>query len=386
MIKKFFLGAIAAGFFILAWVLMITGPKTEPKKASRPLRTVTVESVKPGNHKIAVTAYGTVIPAKRVSITPQVTGPIVSLHPSLVPGGRVKKGDVLFTIDRTLANLDLLEAEASLKRTKALLDEAKRQLSEARELSETRVIADTELATLESNHKIQIAEHQRLVASRDKTNELLRRHDVVAPFNSFVLDVDVAIGQRVSPPIQSATLINTDIFWVKVSLPLDQLRWIKLPNKERLGASVDIFVDEGARGSTKYQGHVIQLLGDVEEMGRMARLLVEIKNPLGKNNSTSKTPLLIGNYVRVEVNAGTFDNVLAIDRNSLREGDKIWIVDENDELHIREAQIRWKQGETILIENILKPSERLIVSSLRVALPGMKVKPRILPQSKSSSE
>ena len=88
----------------------------------------------------------------------------------------------------------------------------------------------------------------------------------------------------------------------------------------------------------------------------------------------------------MEVNAGTFDNVLAIDRNSLREGDKIWIVDENDELHIREAQIRWKQGETILIENILKPSERLIVSSLRVALPGMKVKPRILPQSKSSSE
>ena len=88
--------------------------------------------------------------------------------------------------------------------------------------------------------------------------------------------------------------------------------------------------------------------------------------------------MLIGSYGRVEIDAGILENVLAIDRNSLRAGDKIWVVDENNQLQIREAIIRWKKDETIYIDNTLLPGETLIISPLRVALPGMKVAPRSL--------
>ncbi|MGB0579996.1 MAG: hypothetical protein ACPGVU_09870, partial [Limisphaerales bacterium] len=70
-------------------------------------------------------------------------------------------------------------------------------------------------------------------------------------------------------------------------------------------------------------------------------------------------------------------DVLRIERAALRDGDRIWVADANGELQIRAAEVRWQQGETVFINNPLKKGDALIVSSLRVALPGMKVQTQV---------
>jgi multidrug efflux pump subunit AcrA (membrane-fusion protein) len=235
------------------------------------------------------------------------------------------------------------------------------------------VIADTELASLESSVRIQDAELERILARRSRNEELLTRHAVTAPFNAVVLNEAVELGQRVSPGDNAVTLVGTDEFWVRASLPVDQLKWITLPVNGQPGATVRVVVDTGETDGTVFDGEVIQLQGDIEETGRMAKMLISVKDPLRRSAKDGSLPLLLGSYVRVEIDAGTLRNVLAIDRTTLRDNDRVWIADANGLLQIRDVNVRWRKNETIYVDPVLSPGETLIVSGLRVALPDMEV-------------
>ena len=84
----------------------------------------------------------------------------------------------------------------------------------------------------------------------------------------------------------------------------------------------------------------------------------------------------MGSYVEVEIEAGELENVLEIPRSALREGNKIWVVGEVPELNIIDCEVLWSLKETVLVSNNLGPGDKLIVSDLRVALPGMLVDPQ----------
>lgn len=355
-----------------AWIYR-TGPVTTSQEPERPPKLVKTAEVSAGRHPISVTADGIVIPARRAVVQAEVTGPVIWQHPSLIPGGRVVQGEVLFRVDPTLAELTLRESEAALARIEASRREAERRLVEAQRLAEERLIPDSELAALEAAARIEAADRSRAEATRDRSRELLARHSVRAPFNALVQEESVEIGQRVDPGFAAAALVGTDAFWVQVALPLDRLPWIRLPSESQPGAEAQVSLDLGDGHQEVFTGRVIQLLGDLEEAGRMTRVLIQVDDPLSKRSSVEGLPLLLGSYVRVAIEAGALDNVLALNRTALREGDTVWLMNQANELVIRQASVRWRQGETVFLDDLREPGEAVIVSDLRVALPGMKL-------------
>lgn len=366
------LGVAAAG----GWILLATGPTTAPEEKTAKPRSVLVQSIEPADHRIRIRANGTVVPARKVIVHPQVTGEVIRHHPELIPGGTVAEGEELFAIDPTLAELSLREDTAAVARAQASLTEARRKRDEALELARELVIAGSELAALESAVSIQKAELERLQVAVSRTRELLIRHSVRAPFNAIVLDEFVEIGQRVNPSAAAATLAGADEFWVRVALPTNKLRWVRMPRDGREGASADVYLETGDAQLAHWEGKVIRLLGELESTGRMARVLVRIRDPFDLDAGSGRAPMLLGSYVRVDIDAGELSDVLAIQRDALREGDQIWVVDADGTLQIRGVEVVWREQETVYVRNVMKPGESLIVSSLRVALPGMKVTPQ----------
>ena len=371
-------GSVAViGFAVVGgWVLLSTGPTTQPEEKSPKPRSVIVEPVEPANHRIRVRADGTVIPARKVTIYPQITGEIIRHHPELVPGGIIAEGEELFAVDPTLMELSLREDEAAVARAEASLSEAQRKRDEALQLARDRVIAGTELAALESAVAIQNAELEGLQVAVARRRELLDRHSVRAPFNAIVLDEFVELGQRVDPGAVVATLAGADEFWVRVALPTNQLKWIRLPQGGKAGAAAAVYLEIGNAQLEQRNGQVLRVLGELESTGRMARVLVRIGDPFGLKGDADSAPILLGSYVRVDIDAGELQDVLAIRRDALRAGDQIWVVDANNTLQIRAAEVVWREQETVYVKNVLEPGELLIVSSLRVALPGMIVSPQ----------
>lgn len=366
--------AVAVASVILAYVLIVSGPKTAPQEKLRPPKTVTTEDIRSSNHQVSVRAHGTVIPVSQVQVEPEVTGLIIRHHPDLIPGGYISAGEELFAIDPTMIELSLLESAAAVTRAEATLEEAQRKRAEAQKLSSERVIAKSDLAAIEADVKIQTAELARLNAGLARTEAQQERHTIRAPFNAIVLEESVEIGQRVNPGFPAATLVGTDAFWVSAVVPVDKLQWIQFPTEQDKGAKAEIYFDAGDTDLKNRSGRVVQLLGDMEREGRMARVLIRVDTPLSRRQENGHTPLLLGSYVRVEIDAGMLENVLAIPRKALREGNTLWVLTTEEKLDIRETNVRWIADETIYVENILRAEESLITSPLRVALPGMRVK------------
>jgi multidrug efflux pump subunit AcrA (membrane-fusion protein) len=205
----------------------------------------------------------------------------------------------------------------------------------------------------------------------------LSRTIIKAPFNAMVVEESVEVGQLLSPSSTICELVGTDEFWIQVTIPFSDLKWIRFPEENRAGAEAQVVLDMGNGESTAWKGEVIRLLSDLDPLGRMVRLVISVEDPLGLNKrSGSKLPLLLGSYVEVRMDAGDLENTLRIPREALREGNQIWVVGPDNLLKIVDADVLWLEKETVLISNKLEKGDQLIVSDLRVALPDMKVAPQ----------
>ncbi len=376
---------LVIGGFAAGW-LVKNAPRTQPIEEARPPKTVTTVVVDPQVERIAVVSQGTVIPSRRVVLQPQVRGLIVRQHPALIPGGTIAKGEELLGIDRADYEIALVAEDAALEEARYELElERGKQVVAKREFA----ILLGELAESGANRSLVLREpHLRRAEAkmRNATNQIARarldleRTSVITPFNVLVVDESVELGQLTERGSPVATLVGTDEFWVQANVSLDMLHWIRFPREGQEGALVMLKIETGNGSPIRREGRVVRLLGDLDSKGRMARVLISIEDPLNLRQQEDRLPLLLGTYVRAEIDAGELENVLTIERTMLREDDRIWVVDTNSQVQIRDVKVRWRREKTVIIDNVIKPGEVLIAGGIRVALPGMKVVSRSIAQ------
>ena len=371
----------------LAWILFKTAPKTEPEEKPRLKTSVQVIELQPTSERILVTSWGTVVPAQEITIRPQVSGKILEQHKDLIPGGRLAKEDILLKIDPADYQHNLVERETDLENAQFEYElELGQQAIAKREWERLKKeIPDTDANPALALRKPHLQKAAAMVTKAKnaiaRAQLDLERTTITAPFNCMVLSESVDIGQLVDSGKDIGKLVGTDSFWIQTSVQLKDLERIQVSGNPH----ADIGLDTGTNRKP-WNGKVIRLLSDLETNSRMARILVEVEDPLGlKTPEEEHLPLLLGSYVRVDIEAGNLENVLKIPRAALREGNRIWLVKSDNRIRIAEPEILWTHEETIFISNILQNGERLIVSDLRSALPEMEVRPQLL-ESDSSEE
>ena len=107
----------------------------------------------------------------------------------------------------------------------------------------------------------------------------------------------------------------------------------------------------------------------------MASVYVAVQDPLCLLPENSYTPrLLLGSFVRAEIEGTELSPVVAIKREHLRENDTIWLMDGMDNLEIRSVDIVARTRKQIFIAGGVKSGERLISSDLSVPIPGSPLK------------
>jgi len=355
-----------------------TAPKARKRSPVKMLPLVQVINVHPAEERILVPAMGTVIPAREIVLESRVAGEIVSIHPEFTVGGYLKKGSEVLQIDPQDYKLALTLAKAMVKEAeskfKVLQAEAAAAKDEWREIYRNRAGKNNEPSPLLIKKPQLTAAQAMLVAEKadvKKARLNLARTKISAPFNAIVRAKHVDIGSQVSGQDRLAELVGTDEYWIQASMPVDRLNWIIIPrNSGEPGSKVRIVY----RNGIELTGTVIKLLGELEAEGRMARILVEIKDPLGLIFSEKKhPPLLIGEYVRMEIEGRQLKNVYRIPHTALRDNTHIWLVSNDGKLEIRSVEILWRDAQTVLLTDGLQPAEQLIVSDLSKPVNGMQL-------------
>jgi RND family efflux transporter MFP subunit len=365
--------------------LYSTSPKTKKTRPVRPVPLVETSEVRPGREKVIIEAFGTVIPAKRITLQSQVEGRIIDQNPELVPGGLIRKAEIIIQIDPADYKLLVSEYRAEVEEAMFELDlEKGKQVIAEREWE----LMEKEINTSAAGKSLALREpHLRLVKAKvDKAKSrfaaaelALRRTTILSPFNALVLEEFIDRGQLVSKQTSLATLVGTDQFRVQVSVPVSVLKRISLPGGPGQQGSAAEVIFEPVNGTAVIrQGHVLRIMGDLDPEGRMARLLIVIDDPLNLRGSgqvrRQEGSILLGSYLKVRINAGFLDDIYSIPRQAMREGDVIWVQDNEDKLQIRPVQIVWRRKDEVLVKIDLKEGDRLILSRLQSPLPGIEVK------------
>jgi multidrug resistance efflux pump len=206
-----------------------------------------------------------------------------------------------------------------------------------------------------------------------KANLDLSRTVIKAPFNAIVASRSVEKGSQVAPATRLARLVGTDEYWVGASVPVDRLKWIRIPRKKgETGSGVRVY-NEAAWGKGAFrEGEVLRLASGLETEGRMARLLVRVPDPLAlKDENAGEPTLLLGSYVRLEIDGIEVENVIPVTRGHVREGDRVWVMTPENTLDIRRVIIRFRGREEILVASGLREGEKLVVTDLAAPVQGM---------------
>jgi len=373
--------AFVVGGAFGAWWLYRSGPTVETSDRAPRKREVRVVPLTPGSQSVHVTAYGTVVPVRQVEIRPEVTGRVLRVHPNLTAGGVLAEGDELIALDDTDYQLALRERRAELTEAKVEVTLEGGRRTVARREWETfsdeldAGIRDASLALREPQRDLVRARLYRARARVDQARTAVERTKLSVPFPAMVLQETTEFGMLANASSPICTLVGTDSFYVEAALPMADLQRSNLHSGRKARAIVRLAV--GAGGDVTWEGRVVRVLGALSERSRMARVVVEVPDPLDLKSPEGrrKLPLLLDSFVEVRIDAGRLDRVVEIPRSALREGNTLWLVDHNDQIQILEADVRWRRAETVLVTHQFMRDQRLVVSDLRAPLPGMAVTP-----------
>ena len=370
--------AVLGGAIYGASLLM--GSRTRPPMRDIEARATLVETMVPTltDDRAIITGYGTVEAHRRLELQPQVGGKVAKVNAALVPGGLVSTDDVLVDIESRDYELAVEQRMADVAQAEVAL-----QIAEANSLVAERewALLGEEVETTELGEKLALKEPQRLEAQAMLTAALgrlqlanldLERTRMTAPFNALVLADSVELGQVIGMNSRIATLVGTDEFEVIASVPIGKLDWITIdPENPERNSTAGITLELGDGRRIERTARVARLGGEVERAGRLAKVILLIDDPLDLEGTGERGRLLLGSYVRIDIEGPEIRDVYELPRSIVHENDTIWVMNAENELAIRPLEVVVGRIDSVLARVSLGPGESIITSPLGVALPGM---------------
>ena len=387
LVAQVTVAVVAIGLAMLGAEYMVSSKPTAKRRSGGELaRTATlVETLVAAERqeRAQIEASGTVMPSREIALTPEVAGRVVSIHPKLVPGGVLREGEEVARLDDREYRLTVRQARSDLTRARAdiTLEKgsqsiAKREFEligeELDDLGANLVLRKPQLAAV--NATAQQAQAQLAMAQLN-----LERTAVTAPFDAVVRSRGANVGSRVTQQTTIATLVGVETWWIEASVPVDQLRWINVPEgPDAEGSRVQVtnpaaWTEAGAHR----EGRVVQLAVDLEDKGRMARLLIAVDDPLSLAPEGAARPkMLLGSWVQLAIEGRSLGSVVPVAREHVRDGDRVWVRGAGGLLEIREVTVAFRDREAVYVSAGLKAGEEIVTTDLPAPVAGMKLRTR----------
>lgn len=358
-------------------VLWVTEDKERSDQSRRSRGTkpkVTVVELQRSDFPVTITSEGVVKAHNSTSLTPRVSGRVLSINPEFESGGFFKKDDILLELDPTDFDAAVAAAEARLARADAALAQEIARGEQARadwkDLGyegepSSLVLREPQMREAKANFKAATADLES--AHRD-----LDRCQVRAPYDGCVLDRLVGLGQSVSPGTQLGEIFSTDYAEIRLALASPDLPYFSLPEEQEEEIHVTIFDALDLESGKTWEGRVVRTEGALAESSRELFVVGRVVDPYGLE--ADHPPLRIGQPVHAEINGRVLEDVFVLPRASLRGPSEVILLDP-EELTITRTEINpvWSDAGHVVVRDELPEGWLLVTSSLSYAADGSKV-------------
>jgi RND family efflux transporter MFP subunit len=352
-------------------------PERQTPPASRPV--VSAFTVAPETEPIRVKSFGSVKAKRSINVVPRVNGEVVEKSPHFEAGGYFTEGQILLRIDDTDYIMAAQQAAANVAQSEYQLalaeEEAQVALREWERIGNDGMDDEAEPTALvmhEPQLKLARANLQSARAAHDQAQLNLERCVITAPFKGRVLDTSVDAGQFIRSGANLGTIYATDIAEVTVAIADDDLAWITV-NYDAKDGGVPVDVSAEFAGAVHHwEGRAVRLGGAVDSRSRLVSVVVEIPSPYERTGS--RPPLIEGMFVDVTFTSQPPAGAVVIPRSALRPNDKVWVIDPESRVQIRDVAVARAGVDQAIITDGLAAGERVCTSNLQYVTSGMPVR------------
>ena len=378
----FIVGVIVAGAAVLAILLSQLRSDTPEPTSERVFPFVT--TVAPAAHegRVTIRGNGTVRPLREVTLISEVSGKITWVADEFVTGGAFRQGQEILRIDSTDYVNAVTVAQAEVIQRQFDLLRAEEEMAIAREeweLLESRAgaqkqVDSTDLGSLvfkEPHWRAAVAQLQGAQARLQDAEARLKRTRITAPYNGRLRNKGVDLGQFVGAGHVIASLYGTDI--VEISVPIAGRDITLLGDLLASGSRTTLarLVARNADGVHEWIGSVHRTEGILDESTRTLSVIVRVRKPY--ESSDVRPPLLIGTFVTAYMEGRHFDQYYTLPRETLREGNVVWIVRE-DRLRVQPIEIIQEVEDTLYVLDGITDEDHVVTNMLNAVTDGMRVR------------
>ena len=392
---------ILLGAVVIAVVMVQLRPEPPLREPPSRLPFVTTAAAEALQGSIPVFGAGTVRPRAEIDVAAEVSGKVAWVAPAFQSGGRVGAGDVLFRIDDADYQNRVQQARANVAAQQVALLQAEEEARIARAEYEGFQRRRSDGTASGQASPLTLREPQlqaaRAALARDSASladaELaLSRTEVTAPFSGIVRMETVDPGQFVGPGQSVGRLYADDA--VEVVVPLSDQDAALISGLWGLAAG-DGNRRVTAAVSAEYGDMVYSWIGYVDraetaldEQTRTIDVVVRIPRPMaggtpaddditGDGDASSMReapPLLVGQFVEVQIDGASPERYFAIPRAALRTGNEVWALRGGNLLTIVPVRVLQRADEVVYATGGLEDGQEVVVSGIQIATEGMAVR------------
>ncbi|MCB8836559.1 efflux RND transporter periplasmic adaptor subunit [Aurantimonas sp. VKM B-3413] len=363
---------------LLAAMMLVVGPKgfaLAQGGAAPPPPAVSVETVTSRTVPVTYDYPGRVAASREVEVRARVGG--ILLTREFDEGARVKPGELLFKIDPATYQAQVALAQAQVGQAEAQLSQARRAEARARTLARSGASSQSTLDDAVSARELAEAQVAAAEAQLRTANLSLDYATVKAP----------VAGITSLEQVPEGSLLSTGDLLTKIN-QLDPI-YVNFSAADTEAATIREMLEEGkfSRAKGIADLDVTLMFGDGQtysQTGRIDFTSTTIDTDTGTILSravfpNSKSQLLPGQFVRVEVKGLSIKDAITVPTEALMQGPQgtfVYVVDDKNVAAVRPITVSRTIDDQIVVSSGLGEGDRVITEGVVKVRPGAPVAPQ----------
>jgi membrane fusion protein (multidrug efflux system) len=370
--------------FLSAAILLaaLLGACGKPAPPAMPPMEVAVLEVQPRDIPIYLDMIGQTRGSVDIPIRARIDGVLEEIN--FLEGRDVKKGQLLYVIDPTPFEAQVVEAEGRLAEATTQLAKASSDLDRIRPLAEMDAVSRQDLDAAVAQFKAAEGLLQAARAQVQQANIQLGYTRLMAPVDGLIGITQAKVGEYVgqSPnPVVLNTVSQVDPIRVRFSINESEYLRLRRDFKKQIRSE-----DEAPETSE------LQLIlsdGSIHDhVGRVAGLDAAINPTTGTLTLEADFPnperiVLPGQFARVRAVIDARKAALAVPQRAVMETQGIFqlaVVADDGKVELRQVQMGPRVNEDWIVESGLEPGELVVLEGLQRMRSGLMVVPKKAPQ------
>ncbi len=306
------------------------------------VKSVIVTKITNSQIKNEINSSGRVVSLNNITISSEVQGRLIGVN-AFKKGTEIKRGDVIFSVKNTDLK-HLIDAKKSrfMSLVSSNLADIKMDYNPEYFKWENFFNAINIENNLPDFPEMSSAKEKNYIISRSilaeylsikSDEEKLSKYTVYAPFDGIITKSYSDVGGNVNPGTPVIDFIRKGKMEIELTVNTSEINFINIGDKVN-------FIENG----NNYNGKVIRKGNFVNPSTQNISVFTSI--------NVEKNSLYNGMYVSATIITKGIENVCKLPRRSIFKKNKVFIINKNNELKIKEVNIISYQGDDVIVENL----------------------------------